>query len=168
MTSATPTPPAPARPQLAAAFLLGVGMGGFVDGILFHQILQIHNMISARKPPTTLENLEQAMVFDGLFHVLTWTTTAIGLAMLHRAGRLALQGRSVWSGRILLGGMLIGWGAFNLIEGLIDHHILHVHHVHERAGGVSLYDWLFLASGPALAAIGWLIARADLSAARAA
>ena len=29
------------RPLLAAGALLGIGMGGFVDGILFHQILQI-------------------------------------------------------------------------------------------------------------------------------
>lgn len=140
-------------------------MGGFVDGILFHQVLQIHNMISARKPPTTVANLEQAMVFDGLFHVLTWITTAVGLGMLHRAGRLALRGRSVWSARVLLGGMLMGWGTFNLVEGVIDHHVLHVHHVVERMGGVSVYDWLFLASGAVLAGIGWLVVRPVITAA---
>lgn len=34
--------------------LLGVGLGGFVDGILLHQILQWHHMVSNVVPPTTL------------------------------------------------------------------------------------------------------------------
>jgi uncharacterized membrane protein len=34
------------RPLVAAGALLGIGLGGFVDGILFHQILQLHNMLS--------------------------------------------------------------------------------------------------------------------------
>ncbi|MBA3481110.1 MAG: DUF2243 domain-containing protein, partial [Pirellulales bacterium] len=34
------------RPLIAAATLLGIGLGGFVDGILFHQLLQFHNMLS--------------------------------------------------------------------------------------------------------------------------
>ena len=38
--------------------MLGIGMGGFVDGILFHQVLQTHNMLSAKYPPTTLVNAE--------------------------------------------------------------------------------------------------------------
>jgi uncharacterized membrane protein len=42
--------------------------------------------------------------------------------------------------------MLAGWGAFNLVEGVIDHHLLHLHHVVEQHG-VSLYDGLFLLSG---------------------
>ena len=56
------------RPLIAAGTLLGIGMGGFVDGILFHQILQVHNMLSAKYPPTTLVNAEINMVWDGLFH----------------------------------------------------------------------------------------------------
>jgi hypothetical protein len=31
-----------------AGLLIGCGMGGFVDGIVFHQILQFNNMLSAR------------------------------------------------------------------------------------------------------------------------
>ena len=40
------------RPLIAAGTLLGIGMGGFVDGIVFHQLLQIHNMLSAKYPTT--------------------------------------------------------------------------------------------------------------------
>ena len=57
------------RPLIAAGVIMGIGMGGFVDGILFHQIFQIHNMLSARLPPTSLVNVETTMVWDGLFHV---------------------------------------------------------------------------------------------------
>jgi uncharacterized membrane protein len=42
--------------------------------------------------------------------------------------------------------MVIGWGVFNLVEGILDHHILNLHHVVERLG-VSVYDYAFLASG---------------------
>ncbi len=33
--------------------------------------------------------------------------------------------------RMFYGSLLAGWGAFNLIEGVIDHHILQIHHVKE-------------------------------------
>jgi uncharacterized membrane protein len=143
------------RPLASAGLLLGIGMGGFVDGIVFHQILQLHNMLSARRTPDSLVNLEVNMVWDGLFHAFTWITTAAGLYLLFRAGRRA---EVPWSGRILLGSMLAGWGLFNLVEGIIDHHILHVHHVVERFG-VSMWDWLFLASGVVFIALGWVLAR---------
>lgn len=43
--------------QLAfAAIVLGIGLGGFVDGIVLHQILQWHEMLSNKIPPDTLVN----------------------------------------------------------------------------------------------------------------
>ena len=50
---------------------MGIGLGGFFDGILFHQLLQIHNMLSAKYPNTSIANLEINMFWDGLFHALT-------------------------------------------------------------------------------------------------
>ena len=70
------------KPLIAAGTLMGIGMGGFVDGILFHQILQLHNMLSAKLPPDTLVNAKTNMVWDGLFHALTWVATAISIGML--------------------------------------------------------------------------------------
>jgi len=35
-----------AGPVIAAATFLGLGLGGFIDGILLHQLLQWHQMIS--------------------------------------------------------------------------------------------------------------------------
>ena len=54
--------------------------------------------------------------------------------------------------------MILGWGLFNFVEGLIDHHILHLHHVVESLG-VSAYDYAFLASGVIFMAIGWSMVR---------
>src|SRR3954469_19347116 len=96
------------RPLIAAGTLLGIGMGGFVDGILFHQILQWHNMLSARYPTagadalTYQRNIEINMFWDGLFHASTWLLTVLGLALLWRAG----QRREVpWSTPSFLGGL---------------------------------------------------------------
>ena len=101
------------RPLIAAGTLLGIGMGGFVDGITFHQILQLHNMLSAKLPPTTLVNAEINMFWDGLFHAFTWAMTAIGLALLWRAGQ---RPEVPWSTRTFAGSLSLGWGLFNLVE----------------------------------------------------
>ncbi|MGF1632924.1 MAG: DUF2243 domain-containing protein [Phycisphaerae bacterium] len=130
-------------------------MGGFVDGIVLHQILQLHNMLSARRPPDSVVNIEANMVWDGLFHAFTWVMVALGILLLFRAGRRA---DVPWSGRVLLGSMLAGWGLFNLVEGVVNHHILQVHHVVERLG-LSVWDWVFLGSGALLVGVGWLMIR---------
>ena len=142
------------RPLIAAGTLLGVGLGGFVDGIVFHQLLQWHNMLSAKYPPTdpdhAVRNLEINMFWDGLFHTATWLTTALGLALLWRA---AWRPDVPKSTPTLVGGMFLGWGAFNLVEGVIDHHLLHLHHVFEGPDHLA-YDLAFLLSGVVLAVVG--------------
>ena len=137
----------------AAGTVIGIGMGGFVDGILFHQILQVHNMLSARVSTDTLVGAKVNMVWDGVFHAGVWIATAIGIAVLWRA---STRGGPSLSGRAFAGSLLLGWGLFNVVEGVIDHHLLQLHHVYERAGH-SLWDWLFLAFGAALVATGWLM-----------
>ena len=62
------------------------------------------------------------------------------------------------SGRVFGGALLLGWGLFNLIEGVVDHHLLELHHVVERLGP-SVWDWLFLASGVAFVATGAMLTR---------
>lgn len=142
------------RPLVAAGALLGIGLGGFVDGILFHQLLQLHSMLSAKLPQDELINVKISMVWDGLFHTFTWLTTIIGLVALWQAGKTK---DGSWSGQVLWGAVLLGWGLFNLVEGVIDHHILGIHHVVERLG-VSVYDYVFLAAGILLMLLGtWLI-----------
>ena len=136
-------------------------MGGFVDGIVFHQLLQVHNMLSAKYPTTGVEaerlvvNLEINMFWDGLFHAFTWTMTALGLALLWKA----VQRRDVpLSTRTFVGSLALGWGLFNLVEGIIDHHLLHIHHVTETPNHL-MFDLGFLASGVVLIGVGWAMIR---------
>ena len=145
------------RPLIAAGTLLGIGMGGFIDGIVFHQILQLHNMLSNRLPPTTVVNLEINMFWDGLFHGFTWIMTMLGLALLWHAVR---KPQVPLSTKTLVGSMIMGWGLFNLVEGIIDHHILKIHHVVQAAGNHLLYDLAFLASALLLIIVGIILIRA--------
>src|SRR4051812_32328646 len=98
-----------------SGIIIGVGMGGFVDGILFHQILQIHNMLSNRYFPDTLANEQLNMVWDGLFHAFTWAMTALGLSLLWRTAK---YGKSALNTKVFVGSLALGWGLFNLIEGI--------------------------------------------------
>jgi uncharacterized membrane protein len=54
--------------------LLGIGLGGFVDGIVLHQLLQWHHMLTSHGdyPATTVAGLEVNTIGDGLFHASTW------------------------------------------------------------------------------------------------
>ena len=146
------------RPLISAGTLLGIGLGGFVDGIVLHQMLQVHNMLSAKRPKDSIVNMEINMFWDGLFHAFTWMMTALGLWMLWRA---VTRRDVLLSGKTLFGAMVFGWGLFNFVEGLIDHHVLHIHHVVERLG-VSVYDWAFLGvGGIGLMVLGWVIIGTD-------
>lgn len=145
-------------PLVAAGILLGAGLGGFVDGIVLHQILQWHNMLSGQLPPDTLVRAKVNMYWDGLFHAAVWVLTAVGLALLWAAtGRAEVP----HSGRTLVGGLLLGWGLFNVIEGVIDHEILGLHHVYEYTPNHLPADLGFLTFGLALLLGGWALVRAD-------
>jgi uncharacterized membrane protein len=140
------------RALVGAGVLLGMGLGGFVDGIVLHQILQWHHLVctTATCHPVSIADLQRKNVQDGYFHLGVLVLTGVGVGALFRAG--ARPG-VLWSGRSLFGAMLAGWGAFNLIEGLIDHHILQIHHV--RPGPTqNLWDLAFLAGGVLLIAVG--------------
>lgn len=145
------------RPLLTASLLLGVGFGGFLDGILFHQIMQLHHMLTTRTPADTVVAIEVNMFWDGLFHAFTWTVSLAGVLLLWRALAPRDAPRPP---RTFAGGMLLGFGLFNLVEGLIDHHLLDLHRVVQTATH-PWWDLAFLASGGLLIAAGaWLI-RAD-------
>jgi uncharacterized membrane protein len=138
--------------------LLGIGLGGFVDGIVLHQILQWHHMLTSEGsyPSTTVAGLETNTLWDGLFHAATWIAVAAGLWIFWRR---TTDLRWAISGRAFVGWMLVGWGLFNLVEGAVDHHVLGIHHV--RTGdNETLWDLAFLGFGAVLL-IGGLLARSD-------
>jgi uncharacterized membrane protein len=148
-------------PLGVAGVLLGLGLGGFADGIVLHQMLQWHHMLtSAGVPPDSVDNLELNMLWeDGIFHASTWVFTVIGLVLLWRAmGRRDVP----LSTSTLAGALLLGWGTFNLVEGVIDHHILRIHHVNETVPQAHWIWWDlgFLVFGLLLVAAGSFLLRA--------
>ncbi len=75
----------------APGLLLGVGLGGFFDGIFLHQVLQWHHMLTdagdswmglAAYPDTTLDGLRINTLWDGLFHATTYIFVLVGLAWM--------------------------------------------------------------------------------------
>ena len=144
-------------PLLAAGVLMGAGLGGFVDGIVLHQILQWHNMLSAKMPPDTLVAAKVNMYWDGVFHAAVWVMTVVGLRMLWAAGR---RPDVPWSGRTFGGALVLGWGLFNVVEGIIDHQLLGLHHVHEYVDDKLPWDLAFLAFGALQLLVGWALIRA--------
>jgi uncharacterized membrane protein len=128
--------------NIPAGVVLGLGLGAFIDGITLHQIAQWHNMGSAVVPPHTMEAMSQNMVWDGEFHLATWVLTLVGVLMLWNDRQASAP-----TSAVLVGQMFLGWGVFNLLEGIVDHHLLDLHHVRDMPTHVPLYDWIFLAAG---------------------
>ena len=141
------------QPLVRAGLVLGLGFGGFADGIVLHQILGWHHLVcvTAHCQPTSIAQLQLANTQDGYFHLALWLVSLIGTVMLFRAARYA--GPS-WNGRVLSGSMLAGWGVFQLVEGVVDHHILGIHHVLPGHPQQFWFDMLFLAAGVMLLKIG--------------
>jgi uncharacterized membrane protein len=136
--------------------LLGVGLGGFVDGIVFHQLLQWHHMLSNKEgyPTTTTSGLEANTLADGIFHGASWLAVVAGIWLLWRR---AADPRWAASGRALCGWIIVGFGAFNVVEGVIDHEILGIHHVRDDLGGPLGWDIGFLAISTVVVVAGWLV-----------
>lgn len=146
--------------EIQAGLLFGLGLGGFFDGIVLHQLLQWHHMLSDHGdyPVTTVAGLEVNTLWDGLFHTLTYIAVVVGLLLLWRAARLP---HSPWSTRLFAGVFLMGWGSFNLVEGTVNHHLLGIHHVNETVSQSQWkwWDLTFLIWGAAMLVGGWAMAR---------
>jgi uncharacterized membrane protein len=135
---------------------MGIGLGGFVDGIVLHQILQWHNMVSNWIPPTSMESMRVNMLWDGIFHAFVWLITLVGIFMLWGA---AHRNEPIPSLPAFIGQLLLGWGGFNLVEGIIDHQILGVHYV-RQVPEYTVYNLTFLAvGGVLLILLGWRLMR---------
>jgi len=138
---------------------MGLGLGGFVDGIVLHQLLQWHHLLTGDnggKPSTTVAGLEANTLADGFFHLATWLLVVTAMLLTVRAW----QRRELappWRGHV--GMLLAGWGAFNVVEGVVDHQILGIHHVRDDLGAPLGWDLAFLALGVLLIVGGLALAR---------
>ena len=157
--------PQRAGPLICAATFLGLGLGGFIDGILLHQVLQWHQMISNWLPPDTLDASKVNRFWDGIFHLGTWTLTIIGLALLWR-----LIGRRdvLFSTMVFVGALLFGWGLFNLMDSVVDPYLFGFHNVRENVPNPWAWNLGFLIFSLVQMAIGWAIVQRGRRAAPAA
>ena len=139
-------------PLSTAGVVMGIGLGGFFDGIIFHQVLQLHAMVSNKLAIDTVVGKAVNMFWDGIFHIVTLTAVIIGFVLLVRL--LKIKNINPAS-KLALGGALAGWGIFNLVEGIIHHHIIKLHNVNEFAMNQDIWNYGFLASGVILMGIGY-------------
>lgn len=127
----------PSRGVRLAGLLLGFALGGFFDGILLHQILQWHHLLSL---VDGVGDLRAQVAADGIFHAVMYLLAAIGLALLwrHRPA-LAIEGGQ------LPGRLLIGFGAWHAIDAVLSHWLLGIHRIRLDSASPLAWD------------IGWLL-----------
>ena len=141
-------------PLTTASMVLGIGLGGFIDGIVLHQILQWHEMLSNKIPATNYIGKSVNMFWDGIFHAFCLVVVLIGTILLWKL----LKRKDIdTSGKLFGGGLILGWGLFNIAEGVIDHHLLKLHNVMELSSNHDLANFAFLGISIIMIIIGYLL-----------
>jgi uncharacterized membrane protein len=133
------------RRSLVTGLVIGIGIMAAVDEIVFHQILGWHHFYDRSTP-------DVALLTDGLLHAAELVMIVAGFFLLaDLRGRAALARRSAWAGFVL------GAGAFQLFDGIVDHKILRLHQV--RYGvDVLPYDLAWNGAALVLLAVGGVLA----------
>ncbi|SFE10594.1 DUF2243 domain-containing protein [Paracidovorax konjaci] len=125
-----------------AGGFLGFGFGGFFDGILLHQVLQWHHLLSGLRSPA-LQDIRMQILADGVFHALMYAIAAVGLWKLWKSRRFfALSG----GGRCLWGFFLLGFGLWHLVDAVFSHWLLGLHRIRDASAMPLAWDatWLVL------------------------
>jgi uncharacterized membrane protein len=131
-------PPARLR---TPSFLLGFALGGFFDGILLHQILQWHHLLSLWTRP---DDFAFQSTWDGLFHAAHYAIAAGALYVLwRRRGAAAEAG----AGRLIAGWAFLGFGAWHILDVVAFHWILVMHRIRIGVENPLAYDLAFVALG---------------------
>jgi uncharacterized membrane protein len=143
-------------PLTSASIILGIGLGGFIDGIVLHQIMQWHEMLSNKIPANEYVGKSINMFWDGIFHLFCFLIVLTGIVLLWKL----LSRKDVdHSGKLLAGGLLLGWGLFNIVEGIIDHQILKLHNVIEYAANHNIGNFTFLGASIVMILAGYLMVK---------
>ncbi|KTG10799.1 hypothetical protein AUR64_06300 [Haloprofundus marisrubri] len=145
------------RPLLRAGVVLGVGLGGLVDVLVFHLILRTHHLISGWVPPTTPQALQLNLLADGAFSMLMLAIMAVGFGMLWKT---ADRPDVPWSAGLYAGAVVVGMALFNIYDGTVDHYLLEMHHVTQGLQP-DAFDVLWLVGSVVLLVAGLLVVRAE-------
>jgi len=137
------------RLVLGIGVLLGMGLAGTFDEVVFHQLLQWHNFYVHTTPMWRI-------VSDGLFHIFSSALMGVGTLLLwSNRQRLA----TLDDGRALGAGVLVGAGGFNLYDGTIQHKLLQLHPVREQVQNILPYDLAWNGLALVVLALGILVWR---------
>jgi uncharacterized membrane protein len=142
-------------PLITSGYVLGFGLGGFFDGIVLHQLLQWHHLVSSVYPTDTVAGLEVNTLWDGVFHIAMYVVTLVGLYLLWRA---IMRRNAPHAPRSLIGAMLIGFGVFHLFDSIVNHWLLQIHHIREGENALG-YDIAFFVIGIVLIVVGRTVMR---------
>ncbi len=134
------------RKSAISAILIGIGIAGLIDIIVFHAILQWHHTSSHKIIPNTMESLQMNILHDGVFLAFSLIITIFGIIFLWYSQNSKDKDYLLSYKRSFIGLVFIGFGGFNTIEGIINHHILQMHHVIEVADPF-VFDLTFLVIG---------------------
>lgn len=152
MASRSRTHAAP-RPVVFGWLLVGFALGGFFDGILLHQILQWHHLLSGLDGASSA-NLPFQIMMDGVFHLLMYVLGMFGMVLILR-GRA--DGATLGTSRILQL-TLIGFAAWHILDAVLSHWLLGIHRIRQDSAQPLFWDlaWLVIfALGPL--ALSWLL-----------
>ncbi|WP_240674926.1 DUF2243 domain-containing protein [Cellulomonas endophytica] len=134
------------RVSVRAGLPIGIGVMAAVDEIVFHQVLAWHSFYDRGTP-------ELGLLTDGLLHAAELVLLVAGVFLVADLAR-----RGLLVGRAAVGGALLGAGAFQLFDAVVDHKVLRVHQV--RYGVDPLpYDLAWTASAVVLLVAGLLVVR---------
>ncbi|HKO88399.1 MAG TPA: DUF2243 domain-containing protein [Burkholderiales bacterium] len=107
------------------AYALGIALGGFFDGILLHQLLQWHHLLSA-VDTGIFSDLRGQVLADGLFHALMYLVAVGALwALLRTRAQMAQPSAN----RRLTAGLLIGFGIWHVLDAVLSHWLLGIHRI---------------------------------------
>lgn len=138
-----------ATPPARGGAVFGFGLGGLVDGVVLHQILQWHHLVSDDTSMKTVEGLEHNTLADGLFHAATIVVLLAGTVLLWNAAKRPAPS---WNRRAI-GGVLAGFGVFHLVDEIVFHALLDLHHI-RMVDNYLVYDLTFAAIGVVLIGLG--------------
>lgn len=125
-----------------AGYLLGFALGGFFDGVLLHQILQWHHLLSALEGEA-FRDIRVQILADGLFHAAMYFVAVVGLWLLWRA---RLEFVIIGADRILFAHTLIGFGVWHVVDAVFSHWLTGIHRIRMDSQYPLVWD------------IGWLVA----------